>query len=362
MFYNCNSLFSLELGDFNNLNVGNMASMFWGCNSLTSLDLTYFNILNIANVNDMFKDCNEDLIYCLNNGNKEQILDILNGQLSPSNNNCSHICIEYRNSKFIFEENRCIDNCFNDGTYRFEYNKICLIKCPERTDLSPDQPYLCENEMLVCDIKCKSCTFESNYANLCITCNTNRNYFPKTNDALNINGFINCYNGLEGYYLDSKEKIYKNCFSNCKNCEDFNGEDRNKCNNCYSNKNVYNYNFCFEICDYKYEKCFIKDQKYFPLSISGKTTYSYELNSNLDDLKDKIKNLTFIYLSPETIKFIMEQFKLDEEEDKLIIMISDYPTDNTQKTTNDFDYRIFLENGTELNLSNIKKDFYSEKN
>jgi hypothetical protein len=41
-------------------------------------------------------------------------------------------------------------------------------------------------------------------------------------------------------------------------------------------------------------------------------------------------------------------------------MIYDYPTENPQKATNDYNYRIFLENGTELNLSNLKEDIYSE--
>ena len=43
-------------------------------------------------------------------------------------------------------------------------------------------------------------------------------------------------------------------------------------------------------------------------------------------------------MSPETVKFIMEQFNLDEEKDKLTVMISDYPSENTQKVTNDFDF------------------------
>ena len=56
----------------------------------------------------------------------------------------------------------------------------------------------------------------------------------------------------------------------------------------------------------------------------------------------------------------MDKFNLDKEKDKLIIMISDYPTDNKQKATNDFDYRIFLENGTELDLSTLEEDIYAD--
>ena len=120
-----------------------------------------------------------------------------------------------------------------------------------------------------------------------------------------------------------------------------------------------NFKFCYEICDYNYDECSIKNERFFPLSKSNNTIYSYELNSDLDELKDKNKNSTFIYLSPETIQQIKRQFNLDENE-KLSVMISDYPTENSQKATNDYNYRIFLENGTELNLSKLNEDIYTE--
>ena len=208
MFYNCNSLNSLTLGDFNNVNVNNMNSMFFGCNSIISLDLHDFNIPSITDVNDMFKNCNENLIYCLKIENREQILNKLVNQLSPSNENCSLICIEYLNSKYIFDENRCVNSCFDEVSYKFEYNNICLLSCPERTHNPPGQPYLCQNDILACDIKCSNCTFESEDIGLCITCNTNENYFPKINDPSNINGFINCYSDIEGYFIDFRERIF----------------------------------------------------------------------------------------------------------------------------------------------------------
>jgi len=226
MFRDCSNLKSLDLKNFDTSKITNMDHLFDGCSSLEYLDLQNFNITSTTTVNDMFKDCREDLIYCLKNENKEQILTKLDNQLSPSNNNYSHICIEYKHSKFILEENRCIDNCVDDDAYQFEYNKICFAECQEWTRHSPDQPFLCENDFFLnCNIKCNTCNKESNDINLCITCNTNGQYFAKINDSTNINGFINCYNEVHGYYLDTNEKIYKNCFSNYKNCEEFNGEN-----------------------------------------------------------------------------------------------------------------------------------------
>ena len=53
--------------------------------------------------------------------------------------------------------------------------------------------------------------------NLCISYNIEKNYYCKYNDITNIDSFINYYNNIsEGYYLDNK--IYKECYSNCKSC------------------------------------------------------------------------------------------------------------------------------------------------
>ena len=231
MFYNCNSLSSLELGEFINSNVNNMRSMFSGCSELTSLDLQKFNIQTEADAFEMFKNCNKIIINCKEKENEDQIL---NGPLPPSNNNCSHLCIENLKLKYIDGINKCIKNCFNEEYYKFEYNNVCLPTCPNYTHNSS---FLCEKDSLSCNNKCGNCSFESNDANLCISCNTNANYFPKVNDDSNIYGFINCYNDIEGYYVDNYDKIYKNCFSNCHSCDNFIGEDRNKCNNCNSTNN-----------------------------------------------------------------------------------------------------------------------------
>ena len=179
----------------------------------------------------------------------------LNNQLSHFNNNCSQYCIQKKQMKFLNEKNKCIQNCLNEENNQFEYDNICYPSCPIRTHNSSDNPFLCEKDILICNIKCEKCTYDSNDINLCTNCNTKENYFPLFNDLSNINGFINCYNyEIEGYYLDINQKIYKNCFSGCKNCEEFAGEDKNKCNNCNYKKNEFDFYFCFEICDYNYNK------------------------------------------------------------------------------------------------------------
>ena len=45
---------------------------------------------------------------------------------------CTENCLGIYD-KFITEKKKCIDNCQNDDTYKYEYNKICYIKCPNGT-------------------------------------------------------------------------------------------------------------------------------------------------------------------------------------------------------------------------------------
>ena len=57
MFYNCNSITSLDLSGWNTSNVTNMSSMFCNCNSLTSLDLSGWNTSNVTDMRAMFSRC-----------------------------------------------------------------------------------------------------------------------------------------------------------------------------------------------------------------------------------------------------------------------------------------------------------------
>ena len=57
MFYECKSLTSLDLGNFNTANVTDMSGMFANCQSLRSLDLSSFNTLNVTNMSGMFGGC-----------------------------------------------------------------------------------------------------------------------------------------------------------------------------------------------------------------------------------------------------------------------------------------------------------------
>ena len=62
------------------------------------------------------------------------------------------------------------------------------------------------------------------------------------------------------------------------------------------------------------------------------------------------KNLTFIPFPEETYNFLVEQFNLDKQNDKILVLIIDYISKNKQSATSDCDYKFFLNNGTELNM------------
>ena len=66
MFYNCKSLISLIIDDFNVSSVKmNYENMFYNCSSLISLNLTNFNTLSKSSSIKMFNKCNPNLTYCI---------------------------------------------------------------------------------------------------------------------------------------------------------------------------------------------------------------------------------------------------------------------------------------------------------
>ncbi len=54
MFYHCESLVSIDWGNFDTSNVTNMGSMFCACSSLTDLDLSNFKTSNVTDMSNMF--------------------------------------------------------------------------------------------------------------------------------------------------------------------------------------------------------------------------------------------------------------------------------------------------------------------
>jgi len=84
MFYKCSSLTSLNLSNFKTNKVNNMRYMFSNCSNLTSLDLSNFNTINVKDMSYMFFDCNSL--------NSLQIKNFNTNNVNNMNNMFSHCC------------------------------------------------------------------------------------------------------------------------------------------------------------------------------------------------------------------------------------------------------------------------------
>ena len=99
-----------------------------------------------------------------------------------------------------------------------------------------------------------------------------------------------------------------------------------------------------------------KTSKIYDLEYLDRENYSYPIDSNINDLKKKFKNYTFLEILPEEIDLIYDQFGLDRENDKLNVYIDNFISNDPKMAINDYSYKFILENGTELNLNNVKEE------
>ena len=226
------------------------------CSKYTNIDRTEcFNEIKegyfLKDVNNkIIEKCHEDCKSC-------------EGKATPSSTNCK-TCPD---GKFLIFGN-CVDSCKYSNDTDSLGNNIC--KCPD---------------------KCKECSKESYDLNLCTSCNDN--FYPifeenekkeghginndidnndgignfddigidggKFNDGIGMMGGIgnkpiNCYQNLEGYYLDIRIEKFKRCHFNCKTCSGEGFLENNNCDLCKNNfifieKNDKN---CYEKCKYYY--------------------------------------------------------------------------------------------------------------
>jgi surface protein len=104
-----------------------------------------------------------------------------------------------------------------------------------------------------------------------------------------------------------------------------------------------------------YDKIILGETFYHSNDEPGISSYSYELGDS-DGLKKEHTNLTFIEFSDELKKKLLRKFNINENE-KLFVFITDSPSDDPRTATSEYDYVFMLENGTRLDLSELKEDF-----
>ena len=109
MFFNCSSLISLDISNFNTSNVISTDNMFRDCSSLTSLDLSNFNTSEVTNMSNMFYNCNKLTSLDVSNFNTEKVTNMGN-----MFNNCSSLTsldVSNFNTKNVTNMTQMFFNC-----------------------------------------------------------------------------------------------------------------------------------------------------------------------------------------------------------------------------------------------------------
>jgi len=155
-----------------------------------------------------------------------------------------------------------------------------------------ENKYICEVE------KCFECSSESLSKDLCIKCNNNLNYYPKEEDILNNEKYIDCYKEKKGYYLDVKNLIFKKCYNSCEICEI-------KGDNIYHNCLKCNNNYSYEIKINNYKNCFSEQYNKIQDIIKdllNNETQERQIEEEIQYYDTLIKNID-IYFTSEIYNF-----------------------------------------------------------
>ena len=243
MFYGCELLTSIDLSNFDTSKVNDMEAMFAHNPNLKYINLKNMvlnqekkitglidkNLINpIICINDeeslnkviSLLEC--PFVYCSDNWGEyiNKILDDNNkciegcilskyDGINSADSNCYEICSYYfyfdeklnkylcteekecpiQYHKLIFEKNECVKSCGNTLDNQYEFNNICLSRCPDNfkclednsLSCSPEcpkkEPFLYLDKLKYTDI----CSINERQKKICIT-----NYFPSKDDNLNI--------------------------------------------------------------------------------------------------------------------------------------------------------------------------------
>jgi len=401
-FNGCKSLISLNLKNF----VVSQSTIFDSIVSNINDNLIYCLNINLYLIiksyfpkNSIF-NCSD---VCFTNQQNKLIIE-KNKCIDECNNDdtykikyksiCYETCPINTNNLTCEEEENEHQIC--DKYYNFNHT-ACIDSIPEGYYLNDSTLKTIDK----CNSKCQNCNNESNSYNLCVSCNVENNYFQKENDSSNIYLFINCYNSQDdGYNLDSFNNIYKLCYHTCKKCNESGDESSNNCTECYDNFILNEDSNCVLFESEKIseeqdseilktivtESIELTEKEENNESTQSEQNKESDINMNLDieqivnelvntsqiinpnfyyykldyentDLENSYINNTYIGFSKEESQILFTKFNLDEEKDKIYVIIIDYPSNDSKSAISDYSFKIFLENGTELNLSSIEEDF-----
>ena len=336
MFSLCYSLKSLDVSSFDTSSVTNMGKMFRECQSLKYLDISNFNTSKVQSMNEMFFNCSSLKSLELGNLDVSYVTDInkiFYNCHSLLSLNLFNINPKQINNEMFFNLSKSLLYCINDNNILgSQMNNFIKANCSELCSSISDSKYIVEKNKCISDCSKDDINiFE--YNNICYSACPNgsyqyNNYICKY-DKSSSNIISNEYNS------DTTNYFYENTKTTIKISDIISNELVNDVTN--NLKIISDINEFHEL---------------------NKSLYSYEINTNLIELYILYKNHTFIDLSPKVKDFLYKNFELNKEKDKVYILIDEFISEEPKMATYDYNYRIFLENGTELNLSLIDEDIY----
>ena len=150
MFANCNSLTSLDISNFDIFKVKDLRKMFLSCTNLEYLNIHNFYKTPEMEIDDMFYGIPENTLFCYNNHSEE--MDEIRAQIIKKKcyvEDCSSYWVE-KKKNYIFETDSCFISCEKNKIFLYEYENNCYIECPDGTYIDKDYQYKCKKEILVC--------------------------------------------------------------------------------------------------------------------------------------------------------------------------------------------------------------------
>jgi len=154
MFYNCSSLTSIDLSNFDTSKVEIMEYMFYACTKLEYINLKYFTENESLTVKDFFYDVPDNIVICLNENNTKILTELkkINCYVIDCSDNW-----QINQKKKVNKSGICIDNYDNDIIYNYIYNgtyyEYCLngnlinnstIKSCYYDNKTNDEKYFCD--------------------------------------------------------------------------------------------------------------------------------------------------------------------------------------------------------------------------
>ncbi|MBO6243132.1 MAG: BspA family leucine-rich repeat surface protein [Clostridia bacterium] len=244
LFQRCFKLGTIDLTSWDTSQVTTMEAMFFGCSLFKFLNLSNLVTPNIESVKDMFNNANsliylnlysflfndsvewesiffgldDNVIYCIHDNSTRYLI------LAPERYCfCDDHCFLINFTKIDFNNERCLDSCLKSPNNKYEYNSVCYNKCPDNTILD--------------DFQCID--------NYCIEDEDNEVDTTKCVDGKPI-----------GYYFDTNDNVYKQCYQSCQSCNGEGTEEDHNCEVCKPNytfmRDEANEKNCYPICEKYY--------------------------------------------------------------------------------------------------------------